>query len=57
MCTIYLCWGQSMMCVCVQVVMDVDSVDYLHLKENTRISFTSSESGGKREWNEQPINP
>ena len=37
--------------------MDVDSVDYLHLKENTRVSYTSEGSGDKREWNEQPINP
>ena len=37
--------------------MDVDSVDYLHLKENTRISYTSKVSNGKREWDEQPINP
>lgn len=37
--------------------MEVDSVDYLHLKENRRWSYTSQVEGDKRVWTEQPINP
>ena len=39
------------------MVMDVDSVDYLHLKENKRISYTSEVSGGGRKWTETNLNP
>lgn len=39
------------------VVIDVDEVDYLHLKKNVRWEYKSTEEDGKRIWTSLEVNP